>query len=89
MDPQSLRREDEIKWGSLEKHRVRERILELTDGQVRMLLEFSGLVTTGGDIAALLQEIRQFEHDSLHLDLLLTQWESKRELLEQISMFEA
>lgn len=70
-----------------EKYEVGQRILKLNDSQIAELFEKVG-ISWDAPMEGVIKEIRSRKKESVHLDILLTEADSKNNLIKWLSLFE-
>jgi len=76
-----------IDWDETEKETVTERILRLTDSQIEELFDKTGISWLVA-MDEVIEEVRQNKKESTSLETLLTEADSKENLLRVVSNFE-
>jgi hypothetical protein len=79
--------EPELKWTKKERKEVEAKVLNLRDDQIGALLNLVGLNFFRDAIYEAIAEIRRHGADSVHLDILLTEADSKENLLWWVDFF--
>lgn len=81
----------DLDWNQAERNELYKRILELEDDQIKELFEKAGIIFGVLDsiiMKEVLREIRDRQTDSLYLDILLTEAQSRENLLKWVTYFE-
>lgn len=81
-------RNKELQWGKKEELNLESRILALRDDQIAALLNLVGLKFNRDNIEHVVSEIRENGHKSGHLPILISEADSKENLLWWVDYFE-
>lgn len=76
-----------LKWKDEEYEKVAKRILNLSDEQIIELFE-KAEIYFAAPMKQVIEEIRIYKVDSVNLNILMTEAESKQELLKWIKIYE-
>lgn len=79
---------EELQWSEKEKVELEKRILNLRKDQLGALLNLVGLNFSLSDIEEIVEDIKKNEQSSGHLSILVSEANSKNDLLWWICYFE-
>lgn len=82
-------RDKELKWDDRERVKLETRILKLDDDQLVALFGLVGIYFAKKYIKNVLVEIRECKRESIHLDTLLSEANSKKNLIRWLDFFES
>ncbi len=79
-----------LTWDSKERKEIEDRILKLTDNQIEELFEKVGIswIASLEEMEEIVSEIRKQKHDSINLDTLMSETDSRENLLKWIEYYE-
>ncbi len=78
----------ELEWEDDVRSEIERRIINLKFDQIASLLQIVGLGFKREDIKEIVEDIKQEESNSIHLDILMTEADTKEKLLWWIRFFE-
>lgn len=88
MKEQLLKNSGELRWSEDERKNIELRIFSLRDDQIASLFYIVGISFSTDDIEDVIKEIRDNKREAIHLSTLLSEADSKENLLWWISYFE-
>ncbi|KKQ91565.1 MAG: hypothetical protein UT16_C0012G0011 [Candidatus Azambacteria bacterium GW2011_GWA2_39_10] len=78
----------EIEWDKKEQEEIETRILNLRDDQIAALMNLAGLNFKPSDIPNVVSEIKKNGKNSGHLEIIISEADSKENLLWWLGYFE-
>ncbi len=79
----------ELGWTKNKRRQLESRILNLRDDQIAALFYLVNIIFDKNDIKKIIKEIKKYKHESINLGTLLSEANSKKNLLWWLSYFES